>query len=207
MAISFSRTDARESVRLATLAQAISRTSATATSRISRRVRTSLTRPVCNETAERSGVPGFRHGPGKQWRELRLQQADFGVGLLQRRARTQAADHRHEIAGPIGVRVARIDVERNPDVGLRRREAEVARHHADDLALHAFELDRVTDDVGIGGESPLPQRLAQDDETVLTGEIVAGVKGSSDRCVRAEDRKQFGGNEACRSAGWDRRDR
>src|SRR6202035_1411605 len=98
---------------------------------------------------------------------------------FERGARAQAPDHRHETAAPVGVRVARIDVERDPQFGLRRREQEIARHYADDLALHAVEPDRGADDLGVGGEALPPEGLAENHEIALTGEIFAGVEGSS----------------------------
>src|ERR1700689_447626 len=119
---------------------------------------------------------------------------NLGVGLLERGSGTQARDGGHEIAAPIVVRIARIDVDRSPNLGRRSREAEVARHHANDFALHAVERDQVTENVRIGLELPLPQRIAQDDETVLTADIVPGVKSAADRGFGAKDRKKLGGN-------------
>jgi hypothetical protein len=63
-------------------------------------------------------VPGFWHWPRKHRGDLRLDEPDFGVGLLQRGAGTKTRNGGHEIAAPIGVRVARIDVKRSPDFGL-----------------------------------------------------------------------------------------
>ena len=44
-------------------------------------------------------VPGNGHGPGKQAGYTRLEQANFGAGLIDSSARTQTADDWHEIAG------------------------------------------------------------------------------------------------------------
>ena len=44
-------------------------------------------------------VPRNGHGPGKQAGYTRLEQANFGAGLIDSSARTQTADDWHEIAG------------------------------------------------------------------------------------------------------------
>jgi hypothetical protein len=53
----------------------------------------------------------------------------------------------------------------------------------------------MSDDTGIGGEALLPKRLAENDKTVLTGEVFAGAEGPSECDVGAEDREEFGGHE------------
>src|ERR1700733_5671688 len=117
---------------------------------------------------------------------------NFGVGLFPRGSGTEARDGGHEITAPIVVRVARIEVDLSPNLGLRRREAEVARHHANDFALHTVEGDQMAKDVWIGLELPLPEIIAEDDETVLSGEIVAGVKRAADSRFGAENREKLG---------------
>ena len=153
MAISLSRMAARESVRLATLAQAMRRTRATATSKINRRARTSLTSPVCKETAETSAFQDLGMGQGN-----RAGSCDCIMRISVAACCMVAPGRKRPIRGmkspaQICLRDAGIHIERNPYIGLRGREVEVARHYANDLALNAFEADRVADDRGIGSET------------------------------------------------------
>src|SRR5208282_1980701 len=116
---------------------------------------------------------------------MRLKEAKFSAGLLNCRTRAQLADDGHEVVGPIVDLVARVDVEGNPNVRLWRREAEISRHHADDFALHALEVDPVTHNAWVAAELFLPQRVAQDNEAILAGEIFTGAKRAANLCRRA----------------------
>jgi hypothetical protein len=72
---------------------------------------------------------------------------------------------------------------------------EIGGHDANDLAADTFDFDGATDDGRIRAELLLPERMTENDEIVLAGLVVAGIKGSSEQGTNAEDTEKFCGNE------------
>ena len=110
-------------------------------------------------------------------------------GLRDGGAGTQAADHRHVIARPILFGLARINIQRNPELRFRRGKSEIRRHDADHLVAGAFQCDPTADDVGVAREFLLPQRVAQNHEAVLSGDVFSGTQSSAEFGTGAENRK------------------
>ena len=171
IATSFCRPVARVSSRLATLAQAMSSTSATEPSSTSTARRTSPTTCFGSGTTlivnvrSRLSLSRMRRGD----------HAHVGLRLLHRHARLEA---RHQVVVLVAAAVDRVRAERQwekdvhlPDAGDGRHhlvvQQEVRPEHADDRELvlgalsgavaDAVQRDAPADDTGIGIEQPLPE--------------------------------------------------
>jgi hypothetical protein len=107
----------------------------------------------------------------------------------------ETPDDRQEIGGPIVDSIAGIRVQRNPNLRFGGRKMEVGGHDAEDLPADTFELDRTADDGGIGSELLLPQSVAEDDEVILAGLVVAGAEDPAEERAGAENLKEFGGDQ------------
>ena len=152
------RAVARTSSRFATLAQAISRTNATAALRISSVGRAFLTNTCCRPFDAEAVVLLQR---------LRELGAEFVCRQLQPRLRLLERDTRLETRGRLEevtlIDGVRIELERDPEIGLlsELRDVELRADDADDDEWIAAERDRLADDAGIRRESPRPEAVAE----------------------------------------------
>ena len=89
----------------------------------------------------------------------------------------------------------RPDRPRHPELHGRRRKTEPARHHPHDLPRHAVDRDGAADDVGVGGELMLPQRMANPDEAVPPGRSSSGSKVRPLRTCTPSSEKRFAETE------------
>ena len=194
-AISRWRPSARESSRLATLAQAMSIRKPTApkTSDSARRAspRTSSSTGTANASNRIS------------WRVLPLARQVGGHGLQLRRCPRHgraAPQLRRAVEAVVSVReLLRVDPLGNEE--LRRlggvdgevgREREAAGHHAHDAPRRAVELDRAADDRRIAAEAVLPETVREDDDGRPSGSVLVRREGAP------QDRRDAEGLEGVR---------
>ena len=123
-----------------------------------------------------------------------MEQPNLDACLFDRRAGAEASDHRHVVTSPRVHDVARIVVERNPELRLRRWETEIRRHDADNLPADAFELDRTADDGRVAAETLLPQRVAENHDLIPTGGVLAWIEASAQRGAYAENGEELRGH-------------
>ena len=194
MPISRSRVAARDRLRLATLAQAITSMTSAAADRMPSREATPPTSAVCSGTIDEIAVPVLGHGPRELLAHVALEQPQFGLGLRRGDAGPEPRDERHEVAGPVARGVPRIERQRHPDLRPPRREIDAGRQHADDLARPAVDDDRPADDAGVGPEARAPQRVAQEHDGVARRLILAGAEDAAAGRRDAEDAEQLGGH-------------
>ena len=105
-----------------------------------------------SEILEDGGVESARDGPRGQptWQHP----VDVRVGLCERDPGAQAGEaHVRVVAEMSGGTVELIGQEQ---IGVRRQEPEVARHHADDLARPPIHVHGAPDHRGVSAVLPLP---------------------------------------------------
>ena len=154
-AISFCRTAARASRRLATLAHAMRRTT--------RQPRAKREAPVlCPQQSVRgAGRPPRLFACCKRDIAARVERQCFhlGLGLFQRDARFQARDYFEEMISPLrGFLLWKCD--RHPELiasGCVARQLHKARHDSDNRVTFAVQRECAADHTGIGAETPLPE--------------------------------------------------
>ena len=194
MPISRSRVAARDRLRLATLAQAITQHD---------QCRRRQDPEPRGDPADQRGlqrhdreiaVPLVGHGPGELLADVALEQPQLGLGLCGRDARPEPRDERHVVAGPVARGVPRIERQRHPDLRPPRRQIDAGRQHADDLARAAVDDDRPADDAGVGPEAGAPQCVAQEHDGVAGRLIFAGAEDAAASRRDTEDAEQLGGN-------------
>jgi hypothetical protein len=125
-------------------------------------------------------------------REARGDDRHLALRLLQRRGIRQTADdvERPRFAGP-AVRVARVEAERRPDVGVpARREIELRVHDADHRVRFRVELNRPADRARRSAEVPLPEGAAQNGDAIRARHTFLGEKRAAEHGVDAEDREE-----------------
>ena len=96
------------------------------------------------------------------YREGRLATCQLGASLFRGHAVSQAADDCHEATDV----VVGVDRQRKIHVNWHAceeaaRQWESCREHPDDRMRHVFNRERLTDDVVVPGESPLPIAVGQ----------------------------------------------
>src|SRR5262249_57250810 len=106
----------------------------------------------------------------------------------------QASDDGHVVTRPIRGRVARIEPEREPDLGAHGRELERWRHHRDDLAPLAVDLNRSADDRLVLMEAVHPERVAEHHEAVAGCDVLAAPQPATEGRPDAEDREELRGD-------------
>src|SRR6267154_357082 len=134
---------------------------------------------------------------------MRLEQLNLRGGLRECCAGAHAANYRHVISGPVTVCVARIDFQGNPQVRLWRGKSKIRRHDTHDLALDAVEIYPLADYRKIGGKPLLPDAIAQENEVILGGEVLARAEGAAKSGRRTQDRKKIGGHKSRGDANGD----
>ena len=73
---------------------------------------------------------------------------------------------------------------------------EPGRHDADDLPVHAVEPDRPAHGRRIATEPALPERVAQENDLVAAGTVVARFEGAAPLGAAAEHREEIAGDRA-----------
>src|SRR6516165_4311502 len=116
-------------------------------------------------------------------------QSQLILGLRQRRPRAQSGEKWHVAFAPIIFRVAGVEAERDPDLHVRRREAEILWHHSHNLPVNSVEGNRASEDPRITPESVLPECVAEDNSLVASRLVPSGDKRVSDFRSRAEKRE------------------
>ena len=185
------RTSARASCRLATFAQAISSTNATDPNRINSEPRTWPVMNSCAGITRRASPPRLPSGLRAHVAGLHPSRRDDGELARRRRRRhvvLQSREARIRAAAP-GAEVGGIDDFghprfRRPQRRVVVRQAERRRHHADDRARAAVDLNRSADDVGGAAEAPLPQAVTDHDH------IARAARGIRRRERAAEHRRR-----------------
>ncbi len=174
MAISFCRASDRASIRFATLAHAMSRTAPTAISSTTSagRISPNTSRGAGNERETELGVVRVRVALEKPVGN----RVDLGLGLAERRARTQACERVQSVI-PSLLRIVRAQRQRDPQLRERaarvvERQAQLGRQHADDGVGRGVELNRASDDGRIRPELRSPETLGQHDDVFVAGAIL-----------------------------------
>src|SRR5262249_5572997 len=121
-------------------------------------------------------VPTGRHWPREDASDVRLEHSNLGASLIDGDTRTQPADHRHIVAGPVSSDVAWIVVQRNPNLCFRRRKAEIRRKNSNYFPPNTLQLDHTPNHRRITGKALLPQRMAQDHIVVSSRNVLAGTE-------------------------------
>ena len=169
---------ARTRNRLATLAQAMSRTRPTVPRS------TQSTRPTSPMTsaderpdvgADLDVVEHLARESGRHRepiRDDRDEARDVGVCLLQRHAGLQP---RHTAVAEVGrVQLRPVEAEREDELRVAIEEAEPRGKHADDLARLAVDDDRLADDGLIAAELAFPVSVAEDHALGRLRRVVVG---------------------------------
>ncbi len=166
---------------------------------------------------------GQQHGPGTaddvvdqgtgsrapasvRVRELLLvesgQAIQFSVRLLDGHTASEAGDGVEPPEVPI--EVGRVEAEWNPEVcslpvwkgSLSSTDVlEARRHDADDDKRPAREVDRASDNGGIGAEPRAPDPIAQDDAVGSARTLVVARECAAERSTRAQQLDEAGGDE------------
>ncbi len=115
----------------------------------------------------------------------------LALGACQRDAGPEARQHRGAAGAAVGdILAANGHHQGQPEFGAIFHAAEPGRHDADDGVRLAVELKGAADDRGIAAESPLPQRIAQDDDGIaLRHFVLFGPEGAAEGGMDAEQRK------------------
>ena len=108
------------------------------------------------------GGAGIGVGLGMLSPERRRDSLELRAALVDRHARAEPRDRPQEQVGPIFV-IARLEGEERPELRVAIREVKARRHHADDDVRGLVERDGASEDVGVGAEDALPERLAQNE--------------------------------------------
>jgi hypothetical protein len=137
-------------------------------------------------------VPIVGHLPGELLAHVLLEQPQLGLGPRGGDAGPEPTDERHEVAGPVGHRLSRIERERDPDLRPPRRQIDAGRQHAHDLPRPAVDGDRSADDAGVGPESRAPQGVAEEHDAIAGGLILAAAEDAAAGRGDAEDGEELG---------------
>ena len=195
-AISRCRPAARASSRLATLAQAMSRTKTTAPSSSIKAGRRSPT----NAASSGSTVMlcrAFELGCGL--RELLGDPHHVRAGGLHGDARLQAPDHvdaRVVAAVVLAADAVLQPQQRRVDVDGPPAPVEGAGHHADHGEALAAQRERLAQDLRITPEAPLPEALAQERDAFCARLVLLRAEGPSEEGLLAQGGEQARGDLA-----------
>ncbi len=124
--------------------------------------------------------------------ERRRDGLELRAALVDRHARAEPRDRPQEQVGPIFV-IARLEGEERPELRVAIREVKARRHHADDDVRGLVERDGASEDVGVGAEDALPERLAQNEWPRAAG--VGGQERPAEHGVHAERLEEVRGRE------------
>src|SRR4051812_8273499 len=80
--------------------------------------------------------------------------------------------------------------ERRPQLGVSRRISEVGLHDADDGRRNAIEHYRATDDRTVGAEATHPERVTQDHDVLVPGNLIVLGEGSPEQWRHAKRGKE-----------------
>ena len=174
--ISRSRVEARDRLRLATLAQAITRTSSAAAERMPRRDATPPTSAACSGTTTRSRFQSSGIFQGNCCRTSCWKRRSSAWALAAVTPGRSRATIGMKSPAQYATVVPRIERQRHPDLRPPRRQIDAGREHADDLPRPAVDDDRPADHAGIGAETRAPQRVAQEHDGVAGRLILAGTE-------------------------------
>jgi len=125
-------------------------------------------------------------------REARGQHAELGAGIGQRGAGRETRD---DVEPPLGSghELGRVEGERVPegDRGVVG-EAELRRHHADDLVRHSVERKRPPDRLRIATQPAEPEPMAQHHDAIAPRRLLLREEGAPQRRRDAERPEQIG---------------
>jgi hypothetical protein len=120
-------------------------------------------------------------------------------GTLNRGAVTEAAGGIQPVAAVVAAR--RVHLQRHPQfrrLGIPEvgREAEVRRHHPNDLERPAVDVNDAADDTRIGRVAPVPEPESEHDEARTVGYVLRLGEGASDERTDAQSPERVRGNLA-----------
>lgn len=122
---------------------------------------------------------------GDQAVEVGLGARDGGPGAQARDAGESEVTHR---------RPCRRQPQGQPEVGLEAGEGEARRHDSNHLMGDVFDPYLPPEDPGIGGEGPLPEPLAEDDDRLRRRLLLAGRESAAAAGRGAQDAEQRRGD-------------
>ncbi len=180
-AISRRRASDRAISRLATLAQAMSRTNATAAISVSSAGRSA---PNSSTSSGLTSTPRFSLVLRVGAFELPRDAVQLGLRARERHARLEPRQRPEPAIAAAGHRLRRrVDGERHPQLGDVGEALEPGRHDADDGVGARSSASRCVPTMsGIGAEAPLPQPVAQDRPPGRRGDEILRPRKT---CVRA----------------------